>query len=64
MHDYYAKNKEKFKAGMGKFLIHVSSELEKISGRRYVEIFEEIWDYYEKNLLERFAVLAACVYAE
>ncbi len=54
MHSYYAENKDKFKAGMRKFLIHISPELEKISGRRYVEVFDEIWDYYEKNLLERF----------
>lgn len=54
MHEYYASNREKIKKGMHKFLILVAPELEKASGKKYNELYEEIWDYYEKNLLERF----------
>jgi len=32
----------------------VAPELEKASGKKYAELSEEIWDYYEKKLLERF----------
>ncbi|MDO4853565.1 MAG: hypothetical protein Q4A88_09150, partial [Clostridia bacterium] len=54
MHAYYAKNKEKIKAGMDKYLSLISTELETRSGNSYAAIFAEIWDYYEKNLLENF----------
>ena len=54
MHAYYESNKDKFKQGMHKFLSLVTPELEKASGKRYSELFEEIWNYYEKHLLERF----------
>lgn len=45
MHEYYAANKDKFKKGMEKFLFLVTPELEKASGKKYAELFEEIWDY-------------------
>ena len=54
MHEYYVSNKEKFKKGMHQFLDLVAPELEKTSGKKYEELFAEIWDYYDKNLLERF----------
>ena len=54
MHEYYAANKDKFRKGMDQFLSLVAPELEKASGKKYAELFEEIWDYYEKHLLERF----------
>lgn len=54
MHSFYAKNKKKLRKGMDKYLSLVASELENISGRKYPKIFEEIWDFYEKNLLENF----------
>lgn len=54
MHEYYAANKDKFRKGMDQFLSLVAPELEKASGKKYAEVFEEIWDYYEKQLLERF----------
>ncbi len=54
MHEYYIKNKDKFRKGMNNYLSLVSSELEKAGGRKYEELFAEIWEYYEKNLLERF----------
>ncbi len=54
MHAYYESNRLKFKAGMNKFLSLVAPELEKASGKEYAALSEEIWTYYEKNLLERF----------
>ena len=54
MHEYYAANREKFRKGMDGFLSLVSPELEKASGKKYADLVEEIWDYYEKQLLERF----------
>ncbi len=57
MHEYYAANKNKFRKGMDQFFSLVAPELEKASGKKYAEVFEEIWDYYEKHLLERFPYL-------
>ena len=37
---------------------YIKPELEKISGKVYAEIEDEIWDYYEKNLLEGFLISA------
>ena len=54
MHSYYAENKEKFKKGMDTYLSLAAPEIEKAGGKKYAELFEEIWDYYEKNLLEYF----------
>ena len=54
MHTYYAENKEKFKKGMDTYLSLVGPELEKAGGKNYAELFEEIWEYYESNLLEHF----------
>lgn len=51
MHEYYAANRDKFKKGMDRFLSLVAPEIERASGKKYVE---EIWDYYEERLLERF----------
>ena len=54
MHEYYVKNKSKLKKEMNGFLSLVSVELEEDTRIPYSELFEEIWEYYEKNLLERF----------
>lgn len=54
MHKYYASNRHKFKKEMNQFLSLVKPELEKISGRKYEELFQGIWAYYEKHLLEHF----------
>ena len=54
MHEYYTSNKDKFKKGLDQFLTLVVPELEKLSGKKYNELFEEIWEYYETQLLERF----------
>ena len=54
MHSYYAENKEKLKKGLSQFMQLVKPELERAGGKPYSALLEEIWDYYEKNLLERF----------
>ena len=54
MHEYYASNRDKFKKGMYKFLALVEPELEKASGKKYHELFEEIWDYYDKYGYEEY----------
>ena len=47
-------NKDKFKKEMHKHLSLAEPELEKAGGKKYAELSEKIWDYYEKSLLERF----------
>ena len=54
MHEYYGNNKEKFKKMMGSLLKSVSSELEAASGKPYSAVFDEIWEHYENNMLEKF----------
>ncbi|MBR0408583.1 MAG: L-2-amino-thiazoline-4-carboxylic acid hydrolase [Clostridia bacterium] len=54
MHEYYAKKAPKLKKAMNSFLKPISSELEKYSGKAYSLIFSEIWEHYEKNMLENF----------
>lgn len=54
MHTYYVENKGKLKKEMNKMLSLISSDLEKASGKKYGELLDEIWTYYEEELLERF----------
>ena len=54
MHAYYASNRDRFKKELRRLLSPVSPELEQAGGRDCASLLEEIWDYYEKNLLERF----------
>ncbi len=54
MHEYYAKNAPKLKKAMNGYLKPVTAELEQLSGSSYASVFEEIWDHYEKNMLEFF----------
>lgn len=54
MHTYYIENKGKLKKEMNKMLSLISPELEKASGKKYGELLDEIWMYYETELLERF----------
>ena len=39
---------------MDRLLRPVAGELEKLSGRKYAAVLEEIWEHYEKNILEYF----------
>ena len=54
MHEYYRKNAPKLKKAMNSFLKPVAAELEHCSGKGYDAVFEEIWQHYEKNMLENF----------
>ena len=54
MHAYYEKNRKKLKKTMNGYLRHISPELEKAGGKSYDTLVEEIWDYYDRRLLERF----------
>lgn len=54
MHEYYAKKTTKLKKAMNGLLKPVSEELEKYSGKSYSDIFSEIWEHYEHNMLENF----------
>lgn len=54
MHAYYAKNRDKLHKMVGKFMELIRQELEQISGRPYEDLLKEIWDVYEKNMMERF----------
>ena len=53
MHSCYAENKEKLKKGLRQFMQLVKRELEKAGNKPYPALLAEIWDYYEKNLLEQ-----------
>jgi len=54
MHEYYQKNYAKLKKSMNGYLKLISAELQQASGKDYSEFLEEIWDFYDKNLLEHF----------
>ena len=54
MHEYYLKNQKKLKKGLNGFMRHIAPELEQAGKKPYAELLEEIWSYYEKNLLEYF----------
>lgn len=54
MHEYYRKNAGKLKKAMGGFLAPIAGELEEHTGKAYTELFEEMWQHYEANMLECF----------
>ena len=54
MHEYYAKKAPKLKKAMNSLLKPISGELGKACGKSYNAVFSEIWDHYEKNMLENF----------
>ena len=54
MHEYYRKKAPKLKKAMNGFMKLIAKELEKHSGKSYSEVFEEIWQHYEKNMPENF----------
>ena len=54
MHEYYKQNAPKFKKAMNSLLKPITKELEQLSGKAYTDVFEEIWQHYEKNMLENF----------
>ena len=54
MHEYYAKNRTKLKKTMDGYLRHLAPELEQAGGKPYAAMREEIWDFYDRALLEHF----------
>ena len=54
MHGYYAKKAPKLKKAMNGLLKPISGELEKHSGKPFSVVFAEIWEHYEKNMMENF----------
>ena len=54
MHEYYRKNLPKLNKAMNGFLKPIAGELEIKSGKPYASLFKEIWEHYEKNMLEYF----------
>ncbi|NLL92138.1 MAG: L-2-amino-thiazoline-4-carboxylic acid hydrolase [Ruminococcaceae bacterium] len=54
MHKYYETSAPKIKKTMNDLLKLIAGELEDHSGKTYKELFCEIWNFYEKNLLEHF----------
>ena len=54
MHEYYRKNAPKFQKAMNGLLKPIAEELEQYSAKSYAAMLEEIWQHYEKNMLERF----------
>ena len=54
MHEYYRKNSPKLKKAMNGFLKPIAGELEMKSSKSYTSLLEEIWEHYEKNMLEHF----------
>ena len=54
MHEYYAEKAPKLRKAMHSLLKPISAELEEASGKPYAALFPEIWDHYEKNMLEDF----------
>ena len=54
MHEYYAKKAPKLRNAMNGLLKPISAELEKYSNKPFSDVFGEIWDHYEKNMLENF----------
>lgn len=54
MHEYYESKKEKLKKTMNGYLKPISKELEEETGTSFSKLEEEVWEYYELNLLEHF----------
>lgn len=54
MHEYYAKNRPKLKKAMNSLLKPIAGELKKTSGKAYDALFPEVWEHYEKNMLDNF----------
>ncbi|MDO4314200.1 MAG: L-2-amino-thiazoline-4-carboxylic acid hydrolase [Oscillospiraceae bacterium] len=54
MHRYYERKQPKLKKNMDRQLRHIRGELERDTGKSYPVIFEEIWNCYVADFLERF----------
>ncbi len=54
MHEYYKKNRKKLKKTMNNYLHFIAPELTQLSKINYEKLLEEIWGFYDNNLLEYF----------
>lgn len=54
MHECYKKNRSKLKNTMKGFLALVSPELGGVGEKAYNAAFEDIWNIYERDMLEYF----------
>ena len=54
MHEYYARNREKFRKANQELLKYIRAELERDTGKPWAAVEAEIWQVYETELLERF----------
>lgn len=54
MHAYYKKNQNKLKKTMKDFLVLISPELESASSKNYDIVFKDMWNIYERDMLEHF----------
>lgn len=54
MHQYYKQNTLKLQKEMDSYLKLIRPEVEEIFGKPYRQVFTEIWNYYEQEMLEYF----------
>lgn len=54
MHQYYKQNTLKLQKKMDSYLKLIRPEVEEIFGKPYRQVFTEIWNYYEQEMLEYF----------
>ena len=54
MHEYYRNIIQKLKKENEGYLHFVKAEMEQKTGKPYRKVWQEIWDFYERNLLEHF----------
>ena len=54
MHEYYEHKRARLRKTMEGFLTLVGPELESAAGKAYDAALEEIWNIYERDMLERF----------
>ena len=54
MHEYYRNIIPKLKKENEGYLHFVKAEMEQKTGKPYRKVWQEIWDFYERNLLEHF----------
>lgn len=54
MHEYYRKTLPKLKKDAQSLMKHISGELTAETEKTYPEIFDEIWDCYVSDFVERF----------
>lgn len=54
MHAYYKENAGKLRKQMNSYLCLIRGDIERIFAKPYEEALEEIWKFYEEQLMEKF----------